>query len=266
MDSPRRNHLIAALNDEQYAALSPFMELVRLPVGKVICEIGGRIVHLHFPIDAIISLMSVLEDGSGAEIAIIGREGVFGVASYMGGDNAPYRAIVQSEGLAVRIPTHAILREFQHDCSLRILLLRYALALIGQMAHAAVCNRHHTVEQQVCRWILAMLDRMDGDELVITQQLIADMLGVRREGVTDAARKLQKAGLMTYHRGHIRVLSRQKMEAHACECYAAAKQDYERTLRHAGSVLNGHAAFGYTPPRPILMPEALRGFSRPSPN
>lgn len=201
-----------------------------MPLGQVLYESGSKMSHVYFPIDAIVSLLYVLENGSSAEIAVVGREGLVGIALFMGGDTTPSRAVVQSAGKGYRLRAHAIKDEFNRSGPVMHLLLRYTQALITQMAQTAVCNRHHSLDQQLCRWLLLSLDRLRGNELVMTQELIANMLGVRREGVTEAALKLQKLGLIQYARGHIRVLDRARLETRVCECYAVVKTEYDRLL------------------------------------
>ena len=226
---PLRNHLLAALPEEARARLFPQLELVPLALGEVLYESGNRLRHVYFPTDSIVSLLYVTLDGSSAEIAVVGNEGVIGVALFMGGETTPSRALVQSAGHGYRLTSQLIKEEFKRPPVLH-LLLRYTQALITQMAQTAVCNRHHSLDQQLCRWLLLSMDRLQGDELVMTQELIANMLGVRREGVTEAALKLQKAGLIAYARGHIKVLDRPALEQRCCECYAVVKVEYDRLL------------------------------------
>jgi CRP-like cAMP-binding protein len=229
--SPRQNHLLAALPAEEYERLLPHLELVPLPLGRSIYEVGSHLGHAHFPMDCIISLLYVMENGASAEIAVAGNEGMVGIALFMGGEGiTPSRAVVQSAGYTYRLRESVLKTEFSHGGSLQHLLLRYTQALITQMAQTAVCNRHHSVEQQLCRWLLLSLDRLSSNELAMTQELIANMLGVRREGVTEAAGKLQAAGLIHYSRGHITVLDRPKLEARVCECYSVVKREYDRLL------------------------------------
>lgn len=227
---PRSNHLLAALPAEEWAQWVAQLEYVPLKLGQVLYESGRPQSHVYFPTTAIVSLLYVLEDGSSAEIAVVGYEGVVGVSLFMGGETTPSRAVVQSAGGAFRLRAAAIKIEFNRYGVGMHLLLRYTQALITQMAQTAVCNRHHLLEQQLCRWLLLSLDRIVGDELVMTQELIANMLGVRREGVTEAALKLQKLGLIDYARGHITVLDRPGLEQRSCECYAVVKQEYDRLL------------------------------------
>ncbi len=231
--SPRQNHLLAALPSEDYQRLSPFLELVPMPLGEVLYESGNELRHVYFPTTAIISLLYVMLDGASAEIAVVGNEGVIGVALFMGGETMPNRAVVQSAGHAYRLKGQLLKQEFNRSGELQHLLLRYTQALLTQMAQTAVCNRHHSLDQQLCRWLLLSLDRLPTNELSMTQELIANMLGVRREGVTEAAGNLQKTGLITYRRGHITVLDRAGLEARACECYAVVKKEFDRLLPEA---------------------------------
>ena len=210
--------------------LLPTLERVPLPLGMVVYESGGTQGHVYFPTSAIVSLLYVLADGASAEIAVTGNEGLVGIALFMGGETTPSRAVVQSAGEGMRIRASLLKKEFESGGELQHLLLRYTQALITQMTQTAVCNRHHSVDQQLCRWLLMMLDRLPGNELVMTQELIANMLGVRREGVTEAAGRLQVEGLIHYRRGHIEVLNRPQLEARVCECYAVVKTEYDRLL------------------------------------
>ena len=233
--SPRQNHLIDVLPDADYEHIAPHLELIPMPLGKVIYESGDLLRYAYFPTTCIISLLYVMENGSSAEIAVVGNEGIVGVALFMGGQTMPNRAIVQSAGHAYRLRSSQLMLEFNRAGGRRVgifhnLLLRYTQALITQMAQTAVCNRHHSVDQQLCRWLLLSLDRLVKPELTMTQELIANMLGVRREGVTDAAGKLQKAGLIEYRRGHITVLDRPGLEERVCECYQVVKTEFERLL------------------------------------
>jgi CRP-like cAMP-binding protein len=227
---PRKNQLLAALPEAVWQRWQPLLEPVELPLGKVLYESGRELSHVYFPTTAIISLLYVMENGSSAEIAVVGNEGVVGISLFMGGDTTPSRAVVQSAGQGWRLAAHAIKDEFNRAGPVLHLLLRYTQALITQMAQTAVCNRHHSLDQQLCRWLLLSLDRLEGHELVMTQELIANMLGVRREGVTDGAIKLQKAGLIRYSRGRITVLDRPGLEQRTCECYAVVKKEYDRLL------------------------------------
>ena len=201
-----------------------------LPLGKVLYEPGARLSYVYFPTTAIVSLLYVMEDGASAEIAVVGHEGIVGISLFMGGDSTTNRAIVQSAGKGFRLKANLMLQEFNRAGPVLHLLLRYTQALITQMAQTAVCNRHHSLDQQLCRWLLLSLDRLDSNDLVMTQELIANMLGVRREGVTEAAGQLQKAGLIRYQRGHITVLDRDALEARTCECYAVVQKEYDRLL------------------------------------
>jgi CRP-like cAMP-binding protein len=226
----RKNRLLAALPDRQWQEWTTQLERVQLPLGLVLYESGDTLGYMYFPITAIVSLLYVMENGASAEIAVVGNEGLVGVSLFMGGESTSSRAVVQSAGFGCRIRAKVMKDEFDKGGPVLHLLLRYTQALLTQMAQTAVCNRHHSLDQQLCRWLLLSLDRMEGDELVMTQELIANMLGVRREGVTEAALKLQKAGLITYARGHITVLNRQGVEARTCECYAVVKREYDRLL------------------------------------
>ena len=228
--SPRQNRLLAALPAADYERLLPELELVPLPLGWAVYEAGGHLGYVYFPVDSIISLLYVMEDGASAEIAVTGFDGVVGIALFMGGETTPSRAVVQSAGYAYRLKAVVLKREFEQGGELQHLALRYTQALITQMAQTAVCNRHHSVEQQLARWLLLSLDRLSSSELAMTQELIANMLGVRREGVTEAAGHLQKAGLIHYSRGHITVLDRPKLEHRVCECYAVVRKEYDRLL------------------------------------
>ena len=224
------NHLLSALPDAEWARWQPQLEVVQLKLGQVLYESGRTLSHVYFPSTAIVSLLYVMENGASAEIAVVGNEGVVGISLFMGGGSTPSRAVVQSAGTGVRLSAHAIKDEFNRSGPVMHLLLRYTQALITQMAQTAVCNRHHTLDQQLCRWLLLSLDRLQGSDLVMTQELIANMLGVRREGVTEAALKLQKIGLIRYSRGHISVLDRAGLEGRTCECYAVVKVEYDRLL------------------------------------
>jgi CRP-like cAMP-binding protein len=224
------NKLISALPREVYDRLQPHLELVPLELGVSVYEAGGKLSSVYFPTDAIVSLLYVMENGASAEIAIVGNEGLVGIALFMGGETTPSRAVVQSAGHAFRLRAQVLKREFESGGALQHLLLRYTQALITQMAQTAVCNRHHTLEQQLCRWLLLSADRLPTNELRMTQELIANMLGVRREGVTQAAGALQDAGLIRYRRGHITILDRGKLENRVCECYAVVKREFDRLL------------------------------------
>jgi len=227
---PDNNHLLAALSPEVQNRLFPYMELVDFPLGKVLYESGETLGYVYFPTDSIVSLLYVMEDGSSAEISVVGNEGLIGIALFMGGETTPSRAIVQSAGSAYRLPGHRLKVEFNLHGELLELMLRYTQALITQMAQTAVCNRHHSVDQQLCRWLLLSLDRLPTNHLTMTQELIANMLGVRREGVTEAAGKLQKHGVIKYSRGQITVLDRPKLETLSCECYEVVKKETDRLL------------------------------------
>ena len=229
-DDPRTNQLLAALPAEEWQRWSAQLEPVQLALGQVLYESGSSLSHVYFPTSSIVSLLYVMENGASAEIAIAGNEGVVGVALFMGGETTPSRAVVQSAGRAFRLNATAVKHEFDHSHPVMHLLLRYTQALITQMAQTAVCNRHHSVDQQLCRWLLLSLDRLSGSEVRMTQELIANMLGVRREGVTEAAVKLQKAGLIKYSRGRITVIDRPGLEQRSCECYAVVKKEYDRLL------------------------------------
>lgn len=229
-DSPRRNHLLAVLPEEEYQRLLPDLELTTLPLGWAVYEADRPQSFVYFPTTAIISLLYVMEDGASAEIAVAGNDGLVGIALFMGGETTPSRAVVQSAGHGYRLKASAFKREFAGGGALQNLALRYTQALITQMAQTAVCNRHHLLEQQLCRWLLLSLDRLPGNELTMTQELIANMLGVRREGVTEAAGALQEAGLIHYKRGRIWVVDRPGLESRVCECYAVVKREYDRLL------------------------------------
>jgi len=227
---PTQNHLLAALPAAEFDRLSPHLELVPMPLGEVLYESGGRLQHVYFPTTSIVSLLYVLEDGASAEIAVVGNEGILGISLFMGGETTPSRAVVQSAGFGYRLPAQLLKQEFNRAGPVLRLLLRYTQALITQMTQTAVCNRHHSVEQQLCRWLLLSLDRLSSDSLTMTQELIANMLGVRREGVTEAAGNLQRAGLIRYSRGRIEVLDRPRLEEAVCECYAVVKAEFDRLL------------------------------------
>jgi len=228
--NPRQNHLLAALPEPEYRRLFPHLELVPMPLGKALYESGDRMEFVFFPTTAIVSLLYVMENGASAEIAVVGNEGIVGIALFMGGETMPNRAVVQSGGQAYRLKGPLLQKEFGRAGALQHLLLRYTLAMLTQMAQTAVCNRHHSVDQQLCRWLLLSLDRLPSSELSMTQELIANMLGVRREGVTEAAGKLQDAGLIQYSRGRITVLDRPGLEARVCECYEVVRKEFLRLL------------------------------------
>jgi CRP-like cAMP-binding protein len=227
---PLKNHLLAALPAAELQRWRPQLEAVEMPLGHVLYESGRALSHVYFPTTAIVSLLYVMENGASAEIAVVGREGVVGISLFMGGESTPSRAVVQSAGQGFRLRAGNIKDEFERGGPAMHLLLRYTQALITQMSQTAVCNRHHTLNQQLCRWLLLSLDRLEGSELVMTQELIANMLGVRREGVTEAALDLQKQGLIRYSRGRITVLDRPGLEQRTCECYAVVKKEYDRLL------------------------------------
>jgi CRP-like cAMP-binding protein len=225
-----KNRLMAALPEAEWLRWEPHLELVDMALGMVLYEPGSRLTHVYFPTSAIISLLYVMEDGGSAEIAVVGREGIVGISLFMGGESTPSRAVVQSAGQAFRLKANLMLQEFNRAGPALHLLLRYTQALITQMSQTAVCNRHHSLDQQLCRWLLLSLDRLPSNELSMTQELIANMLGVRREGVTQAAGRLQSAGLISYQRGKITVLDRPGLEHRSCECYGVVKREYDRLL------------------------------------
>ena len=235
--TPTQNHLLAALPATDYARLLPDLELIPMPLGWAAYEAGSQMGYLYFPTTSIVSLLYVMENGSSAEIAITGNEGLVGISLFMGGETTPSRAVVQSAGNGYRLKAKVLKREFALGGALQHLALRYTQSLITQMSQTAACNRHHSLDQQLCRWLLLTLDRLPGDELVMTQELIANMLGVRREGVTQAAGKLQKDGLIRYGRGHITVLDRPKLEIRVCECYAVVKKELDRLLPYEVPIL-----------------------------
>jgi CRP-like cAMP-binding protein len=230
--TPQQNHLLAALQDDVQSRLFSCLKKVSLPLGMVLYESGDVLQHVYFPTDAIVSLLYVMEDGASAEISVVGNDGLVGIAVFMGGESTPSRALVQSAGTAFRLSAQQFRDEFNHDSSIRMQMLRYTQALITQMAQTAVCNRHHSIDQQLCRWLLLSLDRLPSNRLTMTQELIANMLGVRREGVTEAAGKLQKLGVIEYHRGQITVSDRPKLEDLCCECYSVVKQETDRLLNY----------------------------------
>jgi len=229
-NDPRTNRLLSVLSDEEYSRILPQLELVTLPLGKCLSESGGQMKYVYFPTTAIVSLLHVMDDGASGEIAVVGNDGIVGIAVFMGGETTPNRAIVQSAGYAYKLNGTALKAEFNRSGVLQQLLLRYTMALLAQMAQTAACNRHHSVDQQLCRWLLLSLDRLPSNELIMTQELIANMLGVRREGVTVAAGKLHKAGLINYSRGRITILDRKGLEARVCECYEVVKKEFARLL------------------------------------
>ncbi|MGO4503678.1 Crp/Fnr family transcriptional regulator [Dyella sp. 2YAF14] len=230
ISDPRDNRLLAALPDAEWERWAPHLDPVDMPLGKVLYESGSRLSHVYFPVTSIVSLLYVMEDGASAEIAVVGNEGIVGISLFMGGESTPSRALVQSAGQGFRLKSELMLMEFNRAGPVLHLLLRYTQALITQMSQTAVCNRHHSLDQQLCRWLLLSLDRLHSSELVMTQELIANMLGVRREGVTEAAGNLQQAGLIRYQRGHITVVDRAGLERRTCECYAVVKKEYDRLL------------------------------------
>jgi CRP-like cAMP-binding protein len=227
---PQENRLLAALPVAQWRQWQAQLESVEMPLGHVLYESGATLSHVYFPTTAIVSLLYVMENGSSAEIAVVGNEGIVGISLFMGGESTPSRAVVQSAGHGYRLKAQLMKDEFNKSGPVLHLLLRYTQALITQMAQTAACNRHHSLDQQLCRWLLLSLDRMQNNELIMTQELIANMLGVRREGVTEGALKLQQGGLIRYSRGRITVLSRAGLEKRTCECYAVVKKEYDRLL------------------------------------
>jgi CRP-like cAMP-binding protein len=226
----KKNGLLSALPDTELAVWLPELETVEMPLGNAIYESGNQMTHVYFPTSSIVSLLYVMENGASAEIAVVGNEGIVGVSLFMGGQSTPSRAVVQSGGGGLRLRANILMREFNRAGPVLHLLLRYTQALITQMAQTAVCNRHHSLDQQLCRWLLLSLDRLQSNQLVMTQELIANMLGVRREGVTEAAGRLHRAGIINYRRGHISVLDREQLEQRTCECYAVVKKEYDRLL------------------------------------
>lgn len=226
--APEQNRLLAALPDSSKERIFPRLTLIELNLGDVIYESGQSIEFVYFPTNCIISLLYVMLNGASAEISVVGNEGMAGIAVFMGGDSTPSRSIVQSRGFAYRMPSKELKAEFNNHADVRVLMLRYTQALITQMSQTAVCNRHHSIDQQLCRWLLLSLDRLPDNRLTMTQELIANMLGVRREGVTEAAGKLQKLGVIEYHRGHITVIDRSRLEALSCECYSVVRRETDR--------------------------------------
>ena len=241
MDKPEKNLLLAALSPAELKRMKRHLELVDMKLGEVVYESGRHLEHVYFPTTCIVSLLYVLENGASAEIAVVGYEGVVGVSLFMGGETTPSRAVVQSAGSAYRLPSQWVKEEFTRGGSMQHLMLRYTQSLITQMAQTAVCNRHHSVDQQLCRWLLLSIDRLPTPEIVMTQELIANMLGVRREGVTEAAGRLQRAGIINYRRGHITVLRRDGLAERACECYEAVRREFDRM---APACSGDHAAGG----------------------
>jgi CRP-like cAMP-binding protein len=229
---PRKNHILDALPHLERERLFPYLKLVSMPLGMVLYESGAALRHIYFPTDSIVSLLYVMQDGASAEIAVVGNDGVIGVSLFMGGETTPSRAVVQSAGQAFRLTGARLKDEFNRHGEMLHVLLRYTQSLITQMAQTAVCNRHHSLDQQLCRWLLLSLDRLSGNELQMTQELIANMLGVRREGVTAAAGKLQNLGVIRYIRGKITVLDRPQLERLSCECYSVVKRESDRLTQH----------------------------------
>jgi CRP-like cAMP-binding protein len=225
-----KNLLLAALTDAERAVWMPQLEAADMPLGKVLYESGSKLTHVYFPTTSIVSLLYVMENGASAEIAVVGNEGIVGISLFMGGESTSSRAVVQSGGAGLRLRANILMQEFDRAGPVLHLLLRYTQALITQMSQTAVCNRHHSLDQQLCRWLLLSLDRLQSNQLVMTQELIANMLGVRREGVTEAAGNLHRAGIINYQRGRITVLDRPGLERRTCECYAVVKKEYDRLL------------------------------------
>ena len=239
--TPKQNHLLAALPAEDYARLLPDLELFPMPLGSSVYEAGGQMGYMYFPTTSIISLLYVTENGATAEIAVTGNDGLVGISLFMGGESTLSRAVVHGAGQGYRLKASVLKREFALGGELQHLALRFTQALITQMAQTAVCNRHHSLHQQLCRWLLLSFDRLQGNELLMTQELIASMLGVRREGVTEAAHKIQADGSIRYSRGHIRLLNRSQMENCACECYEVVKKEYDRLLPYKITAESGSA-------------------------
>ena len=231
--TPMQNHLLAALPKEIFERIAPHLELISMPLGEVLYESGGQLHHVYFPTTAIVSLHYVMENGASAEIAGVGNEGVVGISLFMGGNTTPSRATVCTSGYGYRLKARLMMEEFNRAGPMMRLMLRYTQALITQMSQTAVCNRHHSMEQQMCRWLLLTLDRLPTPELIMTQELIASMLGVRREGITETAGDLQRSGLISYRRGHITVLDRSGLESRTCECYNVVKKEFHRLLSEA---------------------------------
>ncbi len=258
--SPKQNHLLAALPAGEFERLADHLQLVPMPLGEILYEPGGQLQYAYFPTTAIVSLHYVTESGASAEIAGVGNEGVVGISLFMGGQTTPSSAVVQTAGHAYRLARHLLKQEFDRAGPVLQLLLRYTQALITQMTQTAVCNRHHSVEQQLCRWLLMTLDRVPSGQLVMTQELVARMLGVRREGITEAAGKLQHAGLIRYRRGHIAVLERSGLEARTCECYAVVKAELGRLLsdvRYHKGVSNRRETAPGQSANPVKSPDPL---------
>jgi len=232
---PIHNHLLAALPAETLGHIAPHLELISMPLGEVLYEVGGQLQYVYFPTTAIVSIHYIMENGASAEIAGVGNEGVLGTSLFMGGNTTTSLATVQTAGYGYRLKGRLMMEEFNRAGPMMRLMLRYTQALMSQIAQTAVCNRHHSIEQQMCRWLLSVLDRLPSNELTMTQELIASMLGVRREGVTETAGNLQRAGLISYRRGHITVLDRSGLESHACECYKVVKNEFQRLLSDTGA-------------------------------
>lgn len=232
---PIHNHLLAALPAETLGHIAPHLELISMPLGEVLYEVGGQLQYVYFPTTAIVSIHYIMENGASAEIAGVGNEGVLGTSLFMGGNTTTSLATVQTAGYGYRLKGRLMMEEFNRAGPMMRLMLRYTQALMSQIAQTAVCNRHHSIEQQMCRWLLSVLDRLPSNELTMTQELIASMLGVRREGVTETAGKLQRAGLISYRRGHITVLDRSGLESHSCECYKVVKNEFQRLLSDTGA-------------------------------
>ncbi|MDR3390797.1 MAG: Crp/Fnr family transcriptional regulator [Sulfuriferula sp.] len=228
--NPNQNHLLAALPTVEFERIEPKLKLVAMPLGDVLYESGGQLQHVYFPTSSIVSLHYVMEDGASSEIAGVGNEGILGISLFMGGNTTPSRAVIQTGGFGYRLDYLSMMEEFNRAGIMMHLMLRYTQALITQVSQTAVCNRHHTIEQQLCRWLLLTLDRLESNELTMTQELIASMIGVRREGITEAAGNLQRAGLISYRRGHITVLDRSGLEVQVCECYQVVKAEFDRLL------------------------------------
>lgn len=258
LHNPKQNDILAGLSDEDYTRILPDLELIPMPLGWALHEASEKLTHAYFPTDAIVSLLNVMENGATAEIAVTGFDGVIGIALFMGGESTPSRAVVQSSGFGYRLSSAVLKREFRMGGKMQQLTLKYTQALITQMSQTAVCNRHHSVVQQLCRWLLLSLDLLPGNDLYMTQELIANMLGVRREGVTEAAGKLQDEGLISYSRGHIKVIDRPGLEKRVCECYRVVKDEADRIMpakpRHpfqkAGSILAEHRQANFYVTRP----------------
>jgi CRP-like cAMP-binding protein len=235
-----QNHLLAALPEETFERILPHLELIQMPLGEVICESGGQLQHVYFPTTSILSLHYIMENGASAEIAGVGNEGVLGISLFMGGNTTPSRATVQTAGHGYRLKGRLMMEEFNRAGPMMRLMLRYTQALMTQVSQTAVCNRYHSVEQQLCRWLLLTLDRLPSNEFTMTQELIASMIGVRRESITETAMILQREGLIKCRRGHITVLDRPGLESGACECYNVVKKEFHRLLRDAGTTQSPH--------------------------